>query len=165
MCLCPRRKFEVWALGLEPAVSLYALHRQHDLGLSWEANSKFELRWWQLLTRSHSDTSWVSWLQAQARSYAWGWQLWGAIPGGAEPLVGELPWAAWAGGCSEQKPGLESRLTSSWKDWVYWAVPWSLWPKPNRPVKQSKRRRLHKYGLEPSGKKCFLQGLGPEMLL
>lgn len=174
MCLCPHCKFEgVLVPESEPlGVSLLCLLMLYVSSATWVSAGKrtANLSWGddscspQPLCHGWT-TSWASQWQAQARCCAWGWQLWGVVPGGAAPPVGVLPWAAWVGGCSGQKSGLNSRLPSSCKDGVYWAVPWNLWRKTNHPMKQSKRHRLPKYGLEPSGKKCFLRRHGLEMLL
>lgn len=169
MCLCPHCKFEeVLVPRCEPlGLRLLCLFMLYIGSMTWVSAGKHQQIWVEMMTaahQSHSDTSWASQRQAQARGCAWGWQLRGAIPGGAEPQWMGSPGQLWAGGCSGQKASLDSRLTLSWKDLVYWAVLWNLGRKTNHPVKQSKRRRLHKYGLEPSEKKCFLHELGFDML-
>ena len=130
-CLCPHCKFEgVLVPGSEPlGLSLLRLLMLYIGSATWVSAGKqtANLSWDddscspQPLCHGWT-TSRASQLQAQARCCAWRWQLWGALSGGAAPPAGGLPWAVWAGGCSGQKLGLDSRLTLNWKDWVYWAV-------------------------------------------
>lgn len=110
--------------GSEP-LGLILLHLLVIYVSSWKANSKSELRWWQLLTAAtlpRLDHQLGISAAGMGEGLCLGVAALMGHPWHCRTPVGGLPWAVWARGCSGQKSGLELRLTSDGKGWVYWAL-------------------------------------------